>query len=74
MREAKARECRCVVEDCGLVLCAEAGGEGVAGLGGGAVHAVDEWGDGGGEGGGSGWGEWVRGGEGVECWSWVRLV
>lgn len=50
VREAEAREGRGVVYDCGLVFRAEAGGEGVAGLRGAAVDAVDEGWDGGGGG------------------------
>lgn len=46
MREAEAGERRGVVENRGLVLGGEAGGEGVSGLRGGAVHAVDEGWDG----------------------------
>lgn len=47
MREAETRECRSVVYDCGLVLCAEARGEGVACLRGSTMRAVDEGWDGG---------------------------
>jgi hypothetical protein len=48
VRETKAGERRCVVEDGGLVLGAEACRECVAGLGRGSVYAVDEWWDSGG--------------------------
>jgi hypothetical protein len=58
--EAEAGECRCVVQDGGLILGREAGGEGVAGLGRGAVHAVDERGDRGWCCSWGGWGEGVR--------------
>lgn len=47
MGEAEAGEGRRVVYYCSLVFGAEAGREGVAGLRGAAVDAVDEWGDGG---------------------------
>jgi hypothetical protein len=48
VRKTEAGQCRCVVEDGGLILGAEAGGECVAGLGRGSVYAVDEGWDGGG--------------------------
>lgn len=55
--ETKAGEVRELVDDCGLIFGAEAGGEVVGGLGAGAVNAVNKGGDGGGvnfRGGGSG--------------------
>jgi len=70
MCEAEARESRGVVEDCGLVFCAEARGESVPSLSGGVVHAVDQGGDGGWSGCWGAWGEGMglRGGaESVEC-------
>jgi hypothetical protein len=50
VRETEAREGGGVGEDCGVVFGIEAGGEGVAGSGGGVVDAVDEGWDGGGGG------------------------
>lgn len=56
MSETETRETDGVVDDCGVILCAEACGEGIPGLGRFAVHAVDEGWDGGCGGWGRGWG------------------